>query len=41
MLGGRFGAEETLLALAARMEAARPWQERYVGLGGLLTDSAP
>jgi amidase len=27
MLGGRHGAEETLLALSAQLEAARPWRE--------------
>ncbi len=26
MLGGRHGAEETLLALSAQLEAARPWR---------------
>ena len=27
MLGGRHGSEETLLALSAQLEAARPWRE--------------
>ena len=27
MLGGRHGSEETLLALSARFEEARPWRE--------------
>jgi amidase len=32
MLGGDFGAEESLLSLAAELEAARPWHHRYRGL---------
>jgi amidase len=38
MLGGRHGAEETLLALSAQLEAARPWREalrRCAALEGL------
>jgi amidase len=27
MLGGRHGSEETLLAVAAQLEQARPWRD--------------
>lgn len=32
MLGGTFGAEETLLSLAGELEAVRPWRHVYAGL---------